>query len=283
MVSKKLLLTGLFLLLFNLNNKNGEIDLNLPKNHLNSKTEIKIENSNIERDKRKNNFFKEETKKDDIYLEKNTEDIPQFKNENYLKDKINKYTYKLHHASGKIKLNDSDFYKIKELSLHQLQRIYLVLNSLQDSAFRNELGRIIEKDVLDKYAEHGGIILFKKNKIYFKTLESYLSKDTLNNEFYGPPEKKILYPNIGDFHLHATSYNEKNYANPSLDDLIISFYTAQLDKESHDFLITPLKKGIFNVDYYGGIKDKDGSIKVFDLGNYQYDTLSINDTSKIFK
>jgi hypothetical protein len=143
--------------------------------------------------------------------------------------------------------------------------------SLKDSSFRNKIGNIIKEDVYDKYAEHGGIVILRNNKINLKTLESTLKRDTSNNNLYGQRDKKLLPENIAEFHLHAASYNEEKYSSPSSDDLVISYFNKELYNESHEFVITSIKKGEFNIDYYGGDK-KDKEIINLDLGNYDYDT-----------
>lgn len=218
------------------------------------------------------------TMRNNEYLSAFIKDKPNLQNKEHLIKKINKFIKSSEHTSVKPDTNYIFFYKTEELTLGQLQRVYLMFESLSDSSFLQEIGNIIEKDVEDKYAEHGGIVIFRKKKIYFKTLESNLEKDTSNNNLYGIPEESENTPSIGEFHLHASSYKEAKSANPSGSrDLIISDFTTQVDNESNEFLITPIKRGIFNMDYYGGHKTENPLIKVLDLGNYTYDT------SKIFK
>ncbi len=218
-----------------------------------------------------------ETIRNNEYLLTNIKNKPHLQNEEYLRKEINKFIKSSEHAYVKTDTNNTIFYNVSELTLNQLQRIYLIYEHLEDSSSIQDMGKIIEKDVVDVYAEHGGIILFNKNKIYFKTLESYVKRDTSNNVLYGAPDETYLIPNIGYFHLHATSHNEKESANPSDRDLIISYFTARVCNEAHDFLITPINRGTFNVDYYGWNKEENLIIKILDLGNYNYNT------SKIFK
>jgi len=164
--------------------------------------------------------------------------------------------------------------KVNNLSNKQNYIVNLMSESLKDSSFRNKIGNIIKEDVYDKYAEHGGIVILSNNKINLKTLESTLKRDTSNNNLYGQRDKKLLPENIAEFHLHSASYNEEKYSIPGPDDLTISYFTNDLYGESHEFVITSLRKGKFNIDYYGGDKTKNKEITTIDMGNYNYDTTS---------
>jgi hypothetical protein len=218
-----------------------------------------------------------ETIRNNEYLSENIKGKPHLQNEEYLRKEINKSFNSLRHTYSKNDTTKLPIYNVSELNLSQLQRIYLMYKHLRDSSFLQDIGKIIEDDVLDVYAEHGGIVVFNKKKIYFKTLESYVKRDTSNNMLYGAPEEAYVLPNLGHFHLHATDNNEDGYADPSDRDIIISYFTTHVNNESHDFLITPINRGTFNIDYYGGNKEINPVIKVFDLGNYTYNT------PKIFK
>jgi len=188
---------------------------------------------------------------------------------------MNKLFKSSEHTYTKRYTNSISVYNASEFSLIQLQRIYLMYEYLKDPSSLQEMGKIIEDDVKDSYAEHGGIIIFNKNKIHFKTMESYVKRELSSNTLYGAPDETFLIPNIGYFHLHAISNNEKESASPSDRDIIISYYTTNIDNESHDFLITPINRGTFNVDYYGGYRKENPVIKILDLGNYTYDTTKI--------
>lgn len=206
------------------------------------------------------------------YLLENIKNKPYLQDKEYIKKKINEFFKSSKHIYVKRDTNEIPIYTIQELSLGQLQRIYLVYDYLKDSSSLQEIGKIIENDVLDMYAEHGGIIIFNQKKICFKTLESSVIRDTSNNDLYGIPDEVDSIPNIGLFHLHATSHNEEEHANPSSRDIIISYFATDINNESHDFLITPIREGSFNVDYYGGHKEINPVTKVFDLGSYTYST-----------
>jgi hypothetical protein len=253
---------------------------------------------------KENNNFKEETKSNIVSENFNEEKIifspPSFNSE-YLENarKSNEYLYELiknksnmqnieyltksiefslqnlEHTPVVKDTNNTIFYNVSELNLGQLQRIYLMINSLKESSFVQEIGKEIKRDVENKFAEHGGLTLFNKKRIYLKSIESCLIKDTIYNGFYGPSEESFSIPNLGSFHIHAEEYNEKDYAHPSSRDLIISYFSTHLANETHDFVITSLEKGKFNVDYYGGHKTDNPITKVLDLGNYTYDTLDL--------
>lgn len=216
-----------------------------------------------------------ETIRNNEYLLTNIKNKLYLQNEEYLKEKINKFVESSEHTYTKRDTNNISVHNASEFSLIQLQRIYLMYEYLKDSSSLQDMGKIIEEDVKDLYAEHGGIILFNKKKIYFKTMESYVKRKLSSNVLYGAPDETFLIPNIGYFHLHAISNNEKESASPSDRDIIISYYTTDMDNESHDFLITPINRGTFNVDYYSGYKKENPIIKFLDLGNYTYDTTQI--------
>jgi hypothetical protein len=193
----------------------------------------------------------------------------------YLIESITSHLKNLEHTYVVKDTNNTIFYKVSELNLGQLQRVYLMIKSLEKTSFIQEIGKEIERDVENKFAEHGGLILFNKKRAYLKSIESCLVKDTIYNGSYGSPEESFSIPNFGSFHIHAEDYNEIDYAHPSSRDLIISYFSTDLANETHDFLITSLKKGKFNVDYYGGHKINNPLTKVLDLGNYSYDTLNL--------
>lgn len=211
-----------------------------------------------------------ETIRNNEYFLNNLKGKPNLQNEEYLRKEINKFLESSKHVYARKDTTKLPIYNVSELNISQLQRIYIMYEYLKDSSSLQEIGKIIEEDVLDMYAEHGGIIIFNKKKIYFKTLESYVKRDTSNNKLYGVPDEAADIPNIGYFHLHATSNNEEGSANPSDRDVIIAYFTTHANNESHDFLITPINRGTFNIDYYGGNKEINPVIKVLDLGNYTY-------------
>jgi hypothetical protein len=179
------------------NNNNNNNNNNTPE-----ETPAQIENMSIEEmlrndshNKRDNLTIKEialQTFENEKYLDKKIKHKLSMNNEEYLQNKINEFAKHSEHFYDK-KDQKELIYDTSELSLCQLQKIYLIYEYLKDSSNRKKIGKIIEADLLDPYAEHGGIIKFKKDKIYFKELESALDKReiTIFIEFQ---KKDILNP-----------------------------------------------------------------------------------------
>jgi hypothetical protein len=155
-------------------------------------------------------------------------------------------------------------------SVGQQARIYFMLDALKDSAFCNSVGNIISMDVNDKYAEHGGIVDFnKKNKLQLRTVKSSLGRTIENDGMYDIDEGSIKTPFIAIYHLHAGVYTETDFAGPSSLDMIGPEIELKNIGQVHEFVITSLEKGKFNIDYYGGDSSY-GGLMVVDLGNYSY-------------
>jgi hypothetical protein len=157
-----------------------------------------------------------------------------------------------------------------------------MLIRLKDTAFLNKIGKIIKKDVEDKYSEIGGIIKFNKNgKLYLKCSKSTLEclQDEDNNDTYYISKNENTLPKVGYFHLHATTYNEAAYAGPGAMDIMATSFPLTEYNMINEFVITSLKKGEFNIDYFGmdiraGEYDllyKGNDVKTIDLGNYKYE------------
>jgi len=213
-----------------------------------------------------------QTIQNDTYLLENIQDKPYLMEEEYLREKNSEFIKQSNH----IYIGTDNLYDVSELSLAQLQRIYLLYEYLNDPSSIQKIGKLIEDDIADPYAEHGGIIDFEKNKLYFKTFESTLKKDTSENGKYNPPFESFITPNIAFFHLHAVEYNEEKYAGPSLlADILASADFINKYGESHEVVITSIEKGKFNIDYYGGNKFSNPFPKVFDLGTFSYDITKI--------
>ena len=213
------------------------------------------------------------------YLNENTNSISFFNNERKLKDKIIDLLGKKEHALRLDNITYSEhYYQIDELSLKQIKIIYLMIKSLEDSSFSNKVGRIIKEDVEDMYSEHGGIINFKgEANLNLICLESELKKQKKveNNEEYVMPSRAFLLRKIAYFHLHACEYDEILFAGPSLGDIYDLESNSIFFGALHDFVITSVKKGKFNVDYTGIDTTNNQYVKVIDLGNYAYDTAKI--------
>lgn len=210
--------------------------------------------------------------------------------ENYIKENIyevkkikrnspKRYAYIIKRNSVKNnQLPSENYSQISELSINQNKIIYLMLTSLKDPSFVNEIGRIIKKDIENKYTEFGGIVEFKENgKINLRWLESELIglKDKKNDGRYLIPKNENLLPKIAYFHLHADTYNETLFAGPSNVDILILEDTSLATGMANEFIITSLKKGKFNIDYTGVDIEKGKKAKIIDLGNYNYDTSKI--------
>lgn len=235
--------------------------------------------------KEKINFSKEEitnlkglTKKNELYLEGILEHSEFFNNHFDLAQAIVNY---IKHKTPTIRVekNDKntvlteDFSQVYDLSLSQNQIIYLMLKSLKNQNFINKIGQIIEEDVKDKYAEHGGIIQVSKNlELELKTIPSEDTKDKLeeNNSFYNLPDWAENISQIAKFHLHAMNYDESKFAGPGEQDLIGTNSLLDITGKTNEFIITSLKKGKFNIDYFGGDKLIHKKVKIIDLGNYEY-------------
>ena len=195
---------------------------------------------------------------------------------NILKDK--EHTYRSEDSSQEMNL-DKRWQIINDLSLAQNQRIYLMLKSLKDSSFLNRIGTIIEKDIQDKYSEHGGIVTISPNlKLKLKVIDSENSKDKSieNNNWYTLPEEAYIIPHLAKFHLHATKYKDSEFAGPGIQDKIIANSNIDINDEFDEFIITSLEKEKFNIDYLGGDKRISKRSIIIDLGNYQYDSTKIN-------
>jgi hypothetical protein len=222
-------------------------------------------------------IFDEVGKKDEEYLNENLSNTSIIHDEESLKNYlINKLKEKQHTPRTNNPPSSEDYSQINDLSINQNKTIYLMLNALKDSSFCNEIGKIIQEDIKNKYSEIGGIITFKeKNKIKLKPIESELSKlkDEENDGQYLLPSDEHFSKKIAYFHLHSSKYDEKEFAGPSTTDLFILEAQATFSNLTNEFIITSLEKGKFNVDYAGVDRKKDKNARAIDLGNYLYDAL----------
>ncbi len=258
---------------------------NLPINNIKIKQDTqnvslkKKESINSEELKYMKIIFDEVGKRDEEYLNENLSNTNITEDEESLKKYlINRLKEKQHTPRTNNSPASEEYSQINELSITQNKIVYLMLNSLKDSSFCNEIGKIIEEDIKNKYSEIGGIVTFKeKNKINLKCIESELSKfkEEENDGQYLLPSDEHFSKKIAYFHLHSSKHNEKEFAGPSTTDLFILEAHSTFSILTSEFIITSLEKGMFNVDYTGVDKRKDKKAKVIDLGNYFYDTLSI--------
>lgn len=224
-------------------------------------------------------LLEETDMKNEEYLNENTKNIFLFNDDRELKDSLIVELREKEHAFRMPRpVYFEHYYQVNYLSTDQNKVIYLILSSLKDSSFTNEIGRIIKKDIENKYTEMGGIINFKKeNKIELNCLESELAKQKKeeNDCRYLFPPGAVFMKKIAYFHLHSSQFDESSYAGPSSEDLMSSQQTSYFLRTDNNFLITSLKKGKFNIDYFGVDTINDKKVRTVDLGNYYYDTLKI--------
>lgn len=182
---------------------------------------------------------------------------------------------------------------LEELTPRQLLRLFFFMDVLEDRSTINDLGKKIEDDILDRYAEHGGIILPREQTPFYRVDSTYpgsgKNKGELKNILRGvlignhryrisPPSLQI--PHLAEYHFHAATNNGSEVAGPSLiqrEDFIdgdIGYILEKIENngEGHGVVITKLKRERFNVGYFGGELDKQGhpKIKIVSLGNYGY-------------
>jgi len=159
-------------------------------------------------------------------------------------------------------------------SLHedQLKVINLMLKNLKNKKFIEEIGGAIFNDVDDEYSAHGGVIesdLNEKLKLTF--VENKLPKIKRFNDLYLPSEEINSMDYLAEFHFHAETYNQTPLSGPNPLDQILQKSKLYKKEFVHEFVITSLEKGKFNIDYFGSHKGTDGKMRVVDLGNYNYD------------
>ncbi len=239
----------------------------------------KKESLNPENSKYIKMIFNEVDKINEEYLNENLSYNSLLNNESSLKKYIiNKLSKKPHTFRTNHPSSIEDYSQINELSINQNKIIYLMLNALEDSSFCNNIGKIIEEDIKEKYSEIGGIITFKeKDKINLRCIESELSKfkDEENDGQYLLPSDEHFSKKLAYFHLHSSKYNETEFAGPSTTDIFILEAHSIFSGLTNEFVITSLEKGKFNVDYAGVDTKLGKNAKVIDLGNYTYDALSL--------
>jgi hypothetical protein len=208
----------------------------------------------------------------DKYLLDNSEKIFIYSSRIYplLTDKINSLLDTLESANRKEEWLPPEYTHMDEdWSLGSKLRIYLMLDALKDRSFCNTIGEMISKDVYDKYAEHGGTINFDENyNLRFKNIKSIADRTEKQNETYQFDEESLVKPFIALYHLHATKFDDSDFAGPSSWDTLLPFEIILARGGAHEFVITSLSKGKFNIDYYGG--DHHSGLKVLDLGVYTY-------------
>lgn len=183
------------------------------------------------------------------------------------------------HLVGNTHYDEYDSEGIKHLTTRQLLRVYLILENLEDKEFKQKIGLLLEEDLKDLYAEHGGLILFDKNgKLIFYPIKSgNISNKKENTYYYDNTMLSFSILHIASYHFHAMKEDSSNSAGPSIEDILHCNYEANIEGESHNIVVTKLNGSRFNMDYCGG-EDKDieadpysfSGFKIIDLGNYEY-------------
>jgi hypothetical protein len=237
---------------------------------------------NLSEIKLSNEKDREKVNANNNYIDDHSLDVLVYGNDGYslLTEKINTMLSSVKHNHRKIALSTPEVDSLGDISVSQKLRVYHMLKALRDTSFCNTIGEIISKDVADKYAEHGGIVNFSKNnKLQLKNVPSVLTRNEENAEKYSLNMEDITSPYVAIYHLHATTYNESEFAGPSSLDILSPGGMLDAVGEAHEFVITSLSKGKFNIDYYGGDTSIDKNLKIIDLGTYTY-SLPSNSSSK---
>jgi hypothetical protein len=205
-------------------------------------------------------------------------------------DKINLMLSKVEHVSRKIRnpKNKGVGGVFESNSVNQNYSpetnltIYLMLNALSDSSFCNKIGEQIDSDILEAQAEQIGDVNFNENnELQLNNKPSVLPRTKKNNGICRINLEDITEPYIAIYHIHATQYNDSLFAGPSKVDVRSAIFEMYYLGKVHQFVITSLEKGKFNMDYYGGDvfcgQDLDfkghklSKLKWLDLGVYSYD------------
>jgi hypothetical protein len=218
-------------------------------------------------------------KKDKEYLYENTAGIEIFKDETALKYELIKDLEEKKHT---YQVNNWLFYElpsqINELSIDQNKVIYLMMSSLKDSSFVNKIGEGIEGSKKNIYSESGGIVNFKEeNKINIKLVESELSKlkDEKNDDEYQLPAEDYFSEKLAYVHMHIGKDGESPLTGLAIKDILALIKMSIIFGITNEFIITSLSNWVFNIDYFGIDPEKDEKVRIIDLGNYSYDTLSV--------
>lgn len=215
----------------------------------------------------------------DLYFLKNlskidyTDLINREKLENNLIERLSKkeHTYrKFEDYQIDAELTYSESYEqIEKCNIVQLLKLYVMLNSLENKEISNGIGELIRSDLRDDNHEHGGLVKLKNLSLVFKNYPS----DMEGNEVYNPPrdcQEESYKGCFADYHLHAVSGEDTDYAGPSYVDLR-SYTIEQIINEGYlGIVITKLKGKEFNIDVWFNDYTEEDSHIIIDLGNYSY-------------
>ncbi len=163
---------------------------------------------------------------------------------------------------------------VNYLSYNHLNRIYLLLNELEDPEFCGKIMNRVNDDFEDTNAEYGGLVnLDEFGIIEFRDIPSELERNADNNNSYNLPALHRFDKRLFEFHVHAVNENNSEFAGPSPDygkdgDLDTLSRGYPLYGESYQLVITKIKNR-FNVDFYSlNLSTKLFEPIVLDLGVY---------------
>ncbi|MDD5192056.1 MAG: hypothetical protein PHH54_05760 [Candidatus Nanoarchaeia archaeon] len=174
----------------------------------------------------------------------------------YLQNQLNKIE-QIDREKSDYTENSSKISNIKNINTLYLIKEYV--DYFEDPNNLKDITRMLDEDLNDPFSEHGGVIIFEDNKYNFKTINP-AKKDLKNledNVSYKTPAWTKYVGCLGDFHLHATTEDDSEYAGPSMDGGILfggdlAALESETDRNAYrmNCVITKLKGDKFNVDIY---------------------------------
>ncbi|MFA6530413.1 MAG: hypothetical protein WCT31_01690 [Candidatus Micrarchaeia archaeon] len=195
-----------------------------------------------------------------------------------LRDYLSGALAKLKHATPKdypknvfwVKPSSKQLAVLNEL---QLIKIYYLLKSLSNPAFRAQIGKELEKDTADTSCEHGGVFLFRSGKVAIEMVpneeipEGEISIGSHNpDRGYNPERIPHVLNMLGLFHFHARQFGLEYSALSGGDTLEARPYGF-----TEHFVFSRPDASHFNVDMGIALKRK-GKWEVIDidLGVYSH-------------
>jgi hypothetical protein len=198
--------------------------------------------------------------------------------------------------------DDEAFENLKE---NQKYKIDYLLDELKNNEnFLRSIGGEIEADVADTSAEHGGYITQMGEGLHLFSIKSALLKQEeivndipnvtmviLNpnaNYKYEMPPSRWTWPHIFQFHMHAITDDDSNFAGPSCmedqsyrhgvrGDIGYVMRRARELGSSDQLVITKLEGQKINVGYYGAYLNPSDDpetakpiVSVINLGDWEY-------------
>ncbi len=160
------------------------------------------------------------------------------------------------------------------LTQNQFKVTQLLMEALENEEFLESIGEIIEADLQDADAEHGGFVLFDEHfGLYLLDIPSAAK---VNTGYSMPDGLYEEIPHLAYFHLHAIDKDCSTYAGPSRSDRSFCRHKALSQGDFHCVVITKLEGDRFNIDFFGADYESanpDGDtvdMIVLDLGAYGY-------------